>query len=39
MTNTYCPLPWIGLNVSPGEITPCCTWLGAGKDLRELKKR
>jgi MoaA/NifB/PqqE/SkfB family radical SAM enzyme len=32
MADTYCPLPWIGLNVAPGEITPCCQWTGIGEE-------
>lgn len=37
MTDTYCPLPWIGLNLIPGSITPCCAWVGAGKNFEELE--
>jgi len=25
---TYCPAPWISLNLIPGEIRPCCQWDG-----------
>jgi sulfatase maturation enzyme AslB (radical SAM superfamily) len=25
---TYCPAPWISLNLIPGEIRPCCQWHG-----------
>jgi len=28
MTNTYCPLPWVALNVMPDIISPCCLWKG-----------
>jgi pyruvate-formate lyase-activating enzyme len=28
MSSTYCPLPWVGLNVLPGIIAPCCYWKG-----------
>jgi len=25
-SNTYCPFPWIGLNVVPNLVAPCCYW-------------
>lgn len=25
-SSTYCPFPWIGLNVLPNMVTPCCYW-------------
>lgn len=29
MSGSYCPLPWIGINVLPGGIVaPCCQWSG-----------
>lgn len=28
MTETYCPLAWVGLNILPRSITPCCLWEG-----------
>lgn len=37
MSETYCPLPWIGLNVIPGEIRPCCHWDGAPVPLEEVR--
>lgn len=33
MSETYCPLPWIGLNVLPTSIAPCCQWSGLGDSL------
>lgn len=28
--DSYCPYLWVGLNVLPDEITPCCAWEGSG---------
>ena len=28
MSNTYCPLPWVALNIMPDIISPCCFWKG-----------
>lgn len=28
MSPTYCPLPWVSLNVLPDIIAPCCFWKG-----------
>lgn len=28
MADTYCPLPWVSLNVLPDIISPCCFWKG-----------
>lgn len=25
-SDTYCPFPWIALNVLPNMVTPCCHW-------------
>lgn len=30
---TYCPLPWIGRNILPSSIQPCCVWHGIGDPL------
>jgi|LakMenEpi03Aug12_release.lakeMendotaPanAssembly.Ray.scaffolds.fasta_scaffold264183_2 MoaA/NifB/PqqE/SkfB family radical SAM enzyme len=30
MSNTYCPLAWIGRNILPTSIQPCCEWYGIG---------
>ena len=30
MSKTYCPAPWISLNILPGEARPCCQWDGKG---------
>jgi organic radical activating enzyme len=30
MSNTYCPLAWIGRNILPTSIQPCCDWYGIG---------
>jgi len=38
MSDTYCPLPWVGLNILPGEIRPCCNWEGAPVPLDEVRK-
>lgn len=38
MSDTYCPLPWIGLNILPGEIRPCCHWDGAPVPLEEIRE-
>jgi organic radical activating enzyme len=37
MSDTYCPLPWIGLNLLPGAAAPCCQWTGFCQDLTEFK--
>jgi len=37
MTNTYCPLPWIGLNLLPDSVAPCCQWTGLCKDTRDME--
>lgn len=37
MSNTYCPLPWVGLNILPGEIRPCCHWDGAPQPLEQVR--
>ena len=39
MSESYCPLPWLGLNVLPGGIiNPCCQWSGEYKkvDLQNI---
>ena len=39
MSESYCPLPWLGLNVLPGGIVnPCCQWSGEYKkvDLQNI---
>lgn len=36
--STYCPLPWIGLNILPGEIRPCCHWDGAPQPLEQIRE-
>lgn len=28
MSSSYCPLPWVALNVLPGIVAPCCFWKG-----------
>jgi organic radical activating enzyme len=33
MTETYCPLAWIGRNILPISIQPCCLWHGVGDDI------
>ena len=38
MNNTYCPLPWVGLNLLPGEVRPCCHWDGAPVPLDQIRK-
>lgn len=38
MSNTYCPLPWIGINILPGEIRPCCQWDGAPQPLEQIRE-
>jgi MoaA/NifB/PqqE/SkfB family radical SAM enzyme len=41
MSESYCPLPWLGLNVLPdGIINPCCQWSGEYKkvDLQNIKR-
>ena len=30
--DSYCPAPWIGINVLPEIITPCCQWSGTCVD-------
>ncbi len=35
-TKTYCPAPWIGLNILPGEARPCCQWDGAGENISNI---
>lgn len=37
MSKTYCPLPWIGLNVLPGAAAPCCQWTGTCKDIKNIE--
>lgn len=37
MSQTYCPLPWIGLNLLPDAAAPCCQWTGLCKDLRGVE--
>jgi pyruvate-formate lyase-activating enzyme len=36
--STYCPLPWIGLNILPNEIRPCCHWDGAPEPLEKIRE-
>ncbi len=38
MSDTYCPLPWIGLNILPTSIAPCCQWNGLGDSLEQVDK-
>jgi sulfatase maturation enzyme AslB (radical SAM superfamily) len=38
MTDTYCPLPWIGLNIIPGQIQPCCHWEGTPIPLEQIRE-
>lgn len=38
MSKTYCPLPWVGLNILPGEVRPCCIWDGAPVPLDQIRK-
>lgn len=38
MSNTYCPIPWIGVNILPGEIRPCCHWEGAPQPLEQVRE-
>ena len=38
MSKTYCPLPWIGLNILPNEIRPCCHWEGAPTPLEQVRE-
>jgi pyruvate-formate lyase-activating enzyme len=33
MSNTYCPLAWIGKNILPNSIQPCCHWYGEGDSV------
>ena len=37
MSKTYCPMPWVGLNILPGEIRPCCHWEGAPVPLDQVR--
>lgn len=30
MSDTYCPLAWVGRNILPTSIQPCCQWHGIG---------
>lgn len=36
MRDSYCPLVWIGLNILPGSIQPCCQWTGVGEDTSTI---
>lgn len=36
MSDTYCPLAWIGRNVLPTGIQPCCEWHGIGDPVDSL---
>lgn len=36
MTPTYCPLPWVSLNILPGEVRPCCQWNGAAEFIQDV---
>ncbi len=36
MRDTYCPLPWIGLNILPGSVQPCCQWTGVGENTSNI---
>lgn len=38
MRDTYCPLPWVGLNILPGEVRPCCNWEGAPAPLEQIRQ-
>jgi pyruvate-formate lyase-activating enzyme len=33
MTDTYCPLAWLGRDIAPTSIQPCCLWHGIGDPL------
>ncbi len=37
MNKTYCPAPWVGLNILPGEARPCCQWDGPAENISDLK--
>lgn len=36
MRDSYCPMPWIGLNILPGSVQPCCQWKGIGEDTTKI---
>lgn len=38
MNDSYCPLPWIGLNILPGYVAPCCQWHGQGVNTDNIVK-
>ena len=38
MSNTYCPLPWVGINILPTGVQPCCEWHGIGEDTNSIKE-
>lgn len=38
MSETYCPMPWIGLSILPGEILPCIHWDGAPIPLDKIRE-
>jgi organic radical activating enzyme len=38
MQDVYCSMPWVGLNILPGEIRPCCHWDGAPVPLDKIRK-
>ncbi len=33
MNKTYCPAPWMSLNILPGEARPCCQWDGGAENI------
>lgn len=37
MSPTYCPMPWVALNVMPTDISPCCAWEGQGISIKDIK--
>ena len=38
MNDSYCPLPWIGMNVLPIAIQPCCNWQGKPEPLEDIRQ-
>lgn len=39
MNEAYCPLAWVGMNVLPRSVTPCCMWEGPSVDFDEIRKQ
>ena len=38
MSETYCPMPWVSVNILPTGVQPCCEWHGIGEDTNSIKE-